>query len=41
MTNAVRKWLTEVGRDVYSRGIEHLMSQYDKCLNRVGDYGEK
>lgn len=39
--NGVRKWLTEVGRDFFNSGIEKLVSRYDKCLNRYGDYVEK
>jgi len=39
--NAVSKWLAEVGRDYFHRGIEKLVSRYDKCLNRYGDYVEK
>ena len=39
--NAVRKWLADVGRDYFHRGIAKIESRYNKCLNRLGDHVEK
>lgn len=36
--HAVRKWLTEVERDFSVVDFEKLVSRYDKCLNRLGNY---
>lgn len=36
-----QEWLSDVGRDFFNKGIEKLVSRYDKCLNKLGDFIEK
>ena len=38
---SVISWLRQQKTDFYYSGIEKLISRYDKCLNKFGDYVEK
>lgn len=38
---AVSKWLKQIGRNFYERGIEKLVTRYEKCLEKLGGYVEK
>jgi hypothetical protein len=33
--------LSSLAANFFAEGIEKLVSRYDKCLNRFGDYLEK
>jgi hypothetical protein len=37
----VRRWFRAQLTEFYNSGISKLVVQWDKCLNRSGDYVEK
>jgi hypothetical protein len=39
--DAVKEWLNGLTAEVYGKGIQKLVTRYDKCLNVGGDYVEK
>jgi hypothetical protein len=39
--DAVKEWLNVLAAEVYDKGIEKLVTRYDKYLNVGGDYVEK
>lgn len=39
--DAVKQWSNGLAADVYDKGIQKLITLYDKCLNVGGDYVEK
>jgi hypothetical protein len=39
--DAVKEWLNGLVVEVYDKGIQNLITRYDKCLNVGGDYVEK
>jgi transposase len=41
LEDAVSSYFHNLDAEWYARGIENLVSRYDKCLQRNGDYVEK
>ena len=41
LQDAVKTYLSSLAANFFAEGMEKLVSRYDKCLNRFGDYGEK
>ncbi len=41
LISAVTNICTKLGKDFYCEGIEKLVTGYNKCLDRHGDYLEK
>ena len=41
LQDAVKTYLSSLAANFFAEGIEKLVSRYDKCLNRFGDYVEK
>jgi hypothetical protein len=41
LQNAVKTYLSLLAANFFAEGIEKLVSRYDKCLKRFGDYVEK
>lgn len=41
LQDAVKTYLSSLAATFFEEGIEKLVSRYDKCLNRFGDYVEK
>jgi hypothetical protein len=41
MMKGVKKWLSLQAADFFDKGIQKLISQYDKYHNSGGDYEEK
>lgn len=41
LISAVNNWFQNQAAEWYNIGIENLVSRWDKCLNRYGDYVEK
>jgi len=41
LKNAVINFFQKMDRSWYASGIEKLVTRYDKCLQRGGDYVEK
>ena len=39
--SAVRRWLHSNQRDFYEQGILKLVTRWEKCVEKVGDYVEK
>jgi hypothetical protein len=39
--DAVKHWVYGLEVEVYDKGIQKLITGYDKCLNAGGDYVEK
>jgi hypothetical protein len=39
--DAIKVWLNGLAAEVYDKGIQKLVTRYDKCLNVGGDYVEK
>ena len=39
--DAVKTYLSSQAANFFAEGIEKLVSRYDKCLKRFGDYVEK
>jgi histone-lysine N-methyltransferase SETMAR len=39
--DAVKEWLNGLAAEVYDKGIQKLVTRYDKCLNVGGIYVEK
>lgn len=38
---ATLQWQNQIGRNFLDTGNEKLMSRYNKCPNKLGDYIEK
>jgi hypothetical protein len=36
-----RRYFSSLAANFFAEGIEKLVSRYDECLNRFGDYVEK
>ena len=41
LQDAIKTYLSSLAANFFAEGIEKLVSRYDKCLNRFGDYVEK
>ena len=41
LQDAVKTYLSSLAANFFAEVIEKLVSRYDKCLNRFGDYVEK
>jgi hypothetical protein len=41
LQDAVKTYLPSLAANYLAEGTEKLVSRYDKCLNRFGDYVEK
>jgi histone-lysine N-methyltransferase SETMAR len=39
--DAIKEWLSGLATEVCDKGIQNLITRYDKCLNVGGDYVEK
>jgi len=40
LQDAVKTYLSSLAANFFAEGIEKLVSRYDKCLKRFGDYVE-
>jgi len=41
LQDAVKTYLSSLAANFFAESIQKLVSRYDKCLNRFGDYVEK
>jgi hypothetical protein len=41
LQDAVKTYLSSLAANFFAESMEKLVSRYDKCFNRFGDYVEK